>query len=397
MKNSTQSLAGTGENGTANQLPSKEVRTDVPFERRRLNLGAVPDNGDFLTVMDMDLTVACNLRCTYCFKEKWNEKMEDSVAFDAIVWFLYASGPVKDLSVNFLGGEPLIRFPLIQRIVPFARRRAWQMGKNIHFSATTNGTLVTDKVVEFWRKWGMGFHTSIDGTPEVQDVNRPMASGRGSSSMVEKGAKKILSYRPETAARATVTPESVGKLVESYHYFRGLGYTNIAFVPGAQSLWTNESNTLYEEQFTQLGEILIGEYRNGNDINLTGIDYAIQGVNHKIRSDFACGAGRGMLLVDIHGDIWPCHRWNKGKESYWQIGSIYNQFNQMVRAELECSCRIGRLEEDCEHCIANTFCSGGCPAENLEETGKVYKRQANACAHMRVWAGVGPGVAEERF
>jgi len=92
MKNSTQSLAGTGENGTANQLPSKEVRTDVPFERRRLNLGAVPDNGDFLTVMDMDLTVACNLRCTYCFKEKWNEKMEDSVAFDAIVWFLYASG-----------------------------------------------------------------------------------------------------------------------------------------------------------------------------------------------------------------------------------------------------------------------------------------------------------------
>jgi uncharacterized protein len=90
--------------------------------------------------------------------------MEDQVAFDALVWLLYASGPIENVNVNFMGGEPLIRFKLIQRIVPFAKRRAWQMGKTIHFGMTTNGTLVTDKVVEFWKKWGMGFHTSIDGT-----------------------------------------------------------------------------------------------------------------------------------------------------------------------------------------------------------------------------------------
>jgi sulfatase maturation enzyme AslB (radical SAM superfamily) len=57
--------------------------------------------------------------------------MEEQVAFDALVWLLYASGSAIDLTVNFMGGEPLIRFKLIERIVPFGKRRAWQMGKTM--------------------------------------------------------------------------------------------------------------------------------------------------------------------------------------------------------------------------------------------------------------------------
>jgi uncharacterized protein len=96
--------------------------------------------------------------------------------------------------------------------------------------------------------------------------------------------------------------------------------------------------------------------------------------------------------VDIHGDMWPCHRWNKASEGSWRIGNIYEHFNQMARAELDRNCQTELLEEDCEHCVANKYCGGGCPAENLEETGKVYKRHPNACEHTRVWARVGQRV-----
>jgi uncharacterized protein len=149
--------------------------------RRQLNLASTPALGTIISVIDLDLTLDCNLRCTYCFKEKCREDMDEDVAFDAIVWLLYASGPVGSLFVNLMGGEPMLRFPLIKRLVPFAKRRARQLGKSIQFGITTNCTLVTDEVVDFWRKWGMGFHTSIDGPPDVQDQNRPMADGRGSS------------------------------------------------------------------------------------------------------------------------------------------------------------------------------------------------------------------------
>jgi sulfatase maturation enzyme AslB (radical SAM superfamily) len=64
---------------------TEEIKTDVPFTNRRLNLGATPSAGTFVTTIDFDLTVACNLRCTYCFKEKWNEHMEDQVALQLML------------------------------------------------------------------------------------------------------------------------------------------------------------------------------------------------------------------------------------------------------------------------------------------------------------------------
>ena len=181
-----------------------EPEVQIPFARRRLKLSAIPKLGTMVTNIDMDLTVECNLRCTYCFKEKWNEHMEEQVAFDTIIWLVHASGSARTVNVNFMGGEPLIRFKMIQKLVPFAKRRGAEQGKTIHFGMTTNGTLLTDEVVAFWKKWGMGFHTSIDGTPEIQDQNRPTTGGRGSSRLVAKAVPKILAYRENTSARSTV-------------------------------------------------------------------------------------------------------------------------------------------------------------------------------------------------
>jgi len=368
---------------------TEEIHTDISFNQRNLKLNATPTNGTFITSIDMDLTVACNLRCTYCFKEKWEEHMEDDVAFDTLIWLLHASGPHKEVHVNFMGGEPLMRFKLIQRIVPFGRQRAWQMGKNMTFGMTTNGTLVTDKVVEFWRKWGMGFHTSIDGTPKVQDVNRPTINGKGSSKAVERAVPKILEARPNTCARSTVVPASAGALEESFHYFKKLGYRNMAFVTGGPSLWNKESNAIFEEQCSKLGDLVIEEYRQGNSISMYGFDAMIEGIVRKSRPIHSCGAGRGMALIDIHGDIWPCHRWNKESEKVWRMGNIYEEFNELARKELDVRSQVAELEQDCGKCVANLFCGGGCPAENLEETGRVYKRHPNACEHTRTYARVG--------
>jgi uncharacterized protein len=359
----------------------------VTFSDRRLDLMAVPTEGSFVRSIDLDLTVECNLRCVYCFKEKWNEHMEDCVAFDAMVWLIHASGPVKDLRVNFMGGEPLIRFKLIQRLVPFAKRRAAQHGKTIHFGITTNGTLVSDEVVAFWRKWGMGFHTSIDGTPDVQDRNRPTTSGRKSSQLVEKSVPKVLAYRPGTCARSTVTPESAGRLVESFKYFRELGYIDIAFVPGGPSLWDENSIAVFEKQFEEVAALVAVEMRNGTYIRLKGIPEWAEGLRRG-RSPVTCGAGRGLMLVDIHGDIWPCHRWNKREQATWRIGSIYQQFNEASRQILDVPDQTVLLEQDCPSCLANKMCSGGCPAENLEETGSVYRRHRNSCELTRAVARV---------
>lgn len=379
--------SGGGCSTSSSQPQNEEIVVEIPFEERRLDLSAAPTEGSFVRTIDLDITVECNLRCVYCFKEKWTEHMEERVAFDTIVWLLHASGPIKDVAVNLMGGEPLIRFKLIKRLVPFAKRRAAQMGKRIHFGMTTNGTLVTDEVVRFWKEWGLGFHTSIDGTPEIQDKNRPTTGGRGSSHLVEKSVPKILDYRPGTCARATVTPETAHSLVDSYKYFRGLGYTDIAFVPGGPSFWNDESIAVYEKQLAATMELVVEDMRNGTHIDFMGLDNWAN-AEKRGRSPVTCGAGRALLLIDIHGDIWPCHRWNKQTHGSWRIGSIYEQFNDAKRSILDVEDQTVLLEQDCPSCVANKMCSGGCPAENLEETGSVYRRHWNSCELTRAQARV---------
>jgi len=312
--------------------------------------------------------------------------MEEQVARDAIVWLLYASGPVKRVNVSLMGGEPLIRFKFLKKLIPFAKRRSREMGKFIHFGMTTNATLVSDEVVAFWKKWGLGFHTSIDGTAKIQDQNRPTTGGRPSSKLVESAVPKILAYRPDTTARSTVIPSSAGSLVESYKYFRSLGYTDIAFVPGSPSTWDCDSLNLFEEQYRAVTTLAIEEFRNGQAVLLKGIDEVVTSIVHKRRPVHACGAGRGLVLIDVHGDIWPCHRWNAGDLQHWRIGSIYEQFDESARAALDCENQVELLKQDCEKCIANGFCGGGCPVENLEDTGNAFNRHPNACELTRVWA-----------
>ena len=77
--------------------------------------------------VDFDLTEACNLACVYCFK--WQKKavhMDEGTARAAIDWLLEASGQQRDLKINLMGGEPLLRFDLIKKIVPYGKLRARQ-------------------------------------------------------------------------------------------------------------------------------------------------------------------------------------------------------------------------------------------------------------------------------
>ena len=168
----------------------------------------------------------------------------------------------------------------------------------------------------------------------------------------------------------------------------------MAFVPGGLPGWDGASLGVYKDQFHRLADLVMDELRAGTPIHIKGLDdYATSRAVGE-RSQHACGAGRGMALLDIHGDLWPCHRWNKASEAGWRIGSIYEQFDEAARAPLDTPSFTALLENDCHVCPAQLSCSGGCPAENLEDTGNVHRRHPNACAITRIWHEVGERVYE---
>ena len=357
-----------------------------PAVTRALNSDSLPVVGTTISAIDLDLTVKCNLACDYCFKEKTNKDMSLETAQDAICWLIFASMDVKRLVVNFIGGEPLLRFDLIKKLVPFGIRRAFQHNKSIHFGITTNGTIMSDEILRFWKQWGIGFHTSIDGCPKVHDRHRHFRDGGPSSHLLSRNLPKILALRPNTTARATVLPDTVRYLPESFEYLLDMGYKNVAFVPGSLPRWNRRTINEYRKQFRAVSLRTMELFRKGTFIRLKFFDEGCKALasGQKPRLGApACGAGRGMVLIDVNGDIWPCHRWSKKREGEWRLGSIYEPwFNYQARGFINSPKTAGQLA-GCRKCKALFICSGGCPAEDLEDTGSIYDRHPNGC-HLNI-------------
>jgi uncharacterized protein len=360
-------------------------------EKRQLNSDSLPVVGTTITSIDLDLTVKCNLDCDYCFKEKSNADMSLKTAQDAVVWLIFASKDIRRIIVNMIGGEPLLKFDLIKQLVPFAKRRAYQHGKLIHFGITTNGTIMSQELLDFWKKWNIGFHTSIDGCPAAHNLHRHFRDGAPSSSLLEQNIPKILAARPGTTARATVLPDTVKYLTESYDYLLNMGYKSVAFVAGSYSEWDRASINEFREQFRAVSQRTIEMFREGVFIRLKFFDEgckSIAGGEKPQAGRPVCGAGRGIVLIDVKGDIWPCHRWSKKRESEWRLGSIYDrEFNYEARGFINTQ-RTADQSAGCKDCPALFICAGGCPAENLENTGSIFGRHPTGCELAADLAGL---------
>ncbi|RJP27204.1 MAG: SPASM domain-containing protein [Candidatus Omnitrophota bacterium] len=349
-----------------------------------------------ITAMDMDITQKCNFRCRYCFKGDRERRPSATMSLDmalaAIDWLLEASSHAVNLDISFMGGEPLLQFELIKKVVPYGKRRAWTRGKAIQFSATTNMSLLNEEIVQFWDYWGMGWHASIDGVPVIQNYQRPFSHGGTTSDIVENNAKLILRYRPTCMARATIMEEMISHLYESYQYLKKLGFLSIGISPAEIASWTPKSLSNWREQERLIFDDVIDSFRKGELIFYAPIEFFFKILSgEKKQGDvFGCGAGRGMSLLDPEGNIWPCHRWDGADidseaEGKWRLGNIFEGWfnDELHLAILQRDVRATR-KQSCGNCECISFCTGGCPAGNIQETGSMYELHDNWCQITRI-------------
>jgi uncharacterized protein len=295
--------------------------------------------------------------------------------------------------VFFLGGEPMMHFSLVKELVPFGIRRAKQHGKNLIFGMTTNGTLVTDETIEFFKKWGVTFHTSIDGIPLIQNKNRPTATGGQSSHLVEKAIPKILSYRPETSARCTFDAENVLHVFDNYKYFRSLGYISIIMIPlFTTKSWNSKSIKTLSEQYELIADLWMDEMRQGIFVFFKHFEDFFQNREKTQRGTVPCGSGRAYGVINPNGDYYPCSRWGIHAKEKWSFGNIYESFREDAREKLLKGFQPELFPPDCQECTAKCICSGGCLAENLDTVGDPFGVIPESCEIMRVWVNVGKRV-----
>lgn len=107
--------------------------------------------------------------------------------------------------MEFQGGEPLLRFDLLQEAVRKAKELNEKVGKHIDYVLCSNLAILEDRHLEWCRTEGVIISTSLDGPEYLHNKNRPMSNGRPSHETVTRNIRRAQEALGKHAVSALMT------------------------------------------------------------------------------------------------------------------------------------------------------------------------------------------------
>ena len=131
-----------------------------------------------IRMLVLTLTGRCNFTCQYCYASEQEQiDMDEKTALSAVTM---AGLSGKRFLLQFSGGEPLLQFPLIRKVVHLVEQNNW----NAQMQIQTNGSLLTKEIGKWLYDHRVGIGISCDGRPKVMNRTRQLKDGRPSSLVV---------------------------------------------------------------------------------------------------------------------------------------------------------------------------------------------------------------------
>lgn len=334
--------------------------------------------------LELMVTHGCNLRCRYCYGAAGPDGRADAphlygsrtagMTFETAkrgIDLLFDTAPPRgDLSVVFFGGEPLLALPLIERIVPYIRRRERTSGRKVRLSLSTNGLLLTERTVRFLVANRISCQISIDGPPGIHDGNRRLPGGDGSYAKILPGVRRLLAARPgKVPARATFARGGID-LPRVAEHLLGLGFGSVHAEPAIgepdATAVTRADLEPIRRQTEAMAEFLVARVREDRPFDYTNLVRYVRGTR-VVRERLAhpCGAGRTYFALAQDGALYPCHRF-VGMDEY-RLGDVDTGLDPRLTE------RILGLTVDvrpgCRDCWARHLCGGGCWKHAVDRHG----------------------------
>ena len=365
-----------------------------------------------LRKITLQVTQACNLRCKYCIysddvnphqRSHSSRRMTWATAKKGIDFLWEHSVDSPEVNVGFYGGEPLLEFALIKRIVAYAKKTF--DGKKISFSLTTNGTLITDEMINFLSEENIHLVVSLDGPKEIHDKSRVFADGRGSFDTVIGNVKKFRDRVPEYAKRiafsVVVDPLNdydcineitiMAKDMNSHNFLAAIvdkDYDN-----NCDSLIFSEEYTWksrYHEFLALLSLFIRYPEECVSALARSSLGLLVKKMNQKRASaplrpvdvpSGPCIPGQLRLFVNADGRFFPCERVSELSTATC-IGSLDNGFDVEQASKL---LNIGKLTpQACKRCWSFRSCTLCAKRADISSEGLSAEYKLAHCANVQM-------------
>ncbi|MBQ7688551.1 MAG: radical SAM protein [Clostridia bacterium] len=349
----------------------------------------------------LQVTQFCNLVCLYCAyanitdgttqRNHSAKKMDLETAKRAVDFYYEHSWKRNKCAISFYGGEPLIAFDLIKEVILYAEKRF--LGKKLTFNMTTNGTLLTEEMMDFLAAHEVAVMFSIDGPKKIHDNNRKRADGTGSFSAACENLKKMWKKYEDAGITSHLSVNMVlhpkNDLDDVFELFDDPFFANDIVVRGGRA-----TEEYLEEKLEQKPEFfeksayqyflcwldLLNIVENvkvspifrtkvaGSEESINKLNDLMEGLPDEGAPGGPCVPGERRLFVNTDGDFFPCEKVSE-LEDVLKIGNLSHGFDEEKAAAILDVATL--TAEKCRSCWAFRHC--GVCARTCVKNGELSK------------------------
>lgn len=343
------------------------------FDRANPPAGFDPDNvtppqlksGPWrATALALDVSGRCNLACRYC-AEAATQPRRQSMTIETLeaAWaFLYTDGkPQRGTSIRLGSGEPMLAFPLLQKLSHLIETRGEPKSRPTVF-LTTNGTLLPEKVRDWLVTTGWQVKISLDGPEDIHNLWRVRPKGYGTYIQVAEAVTDLAHRIPERLSVTAVLCRHADPQVV-FDAIAGLGVKRIELVPVAHHDESIKPDVKDVERYGDFVQSYARQYlKNTAGKPLPALVRFSNRVTRVMGYDnwrVPCGAGRSFYGVGPEGELYPCFRFI-GIEAY-RLGHVNTGLDAQATLKFQqgAGCCY-ELRTQCRECWAAALCGGPC-------------------------------------
>lgn len=338
----------------------------------------------------------CNLKCKYCYSDHNhivfnNSKLGTEVMKNGLNFILRQTPKRQDLiKVDFLiGSEPILELDSYKKMIEICREYEKMWGVNINLGILTNGTLLTDEIIDFFDQESQWMGFSLDGGEVINDSVRVYKNNKGSYKNALKCIKKVLSlnWKYTPGASAVVTSQNTDVL-RIFMDLWEIGFRYIIIRPVRVSkdnelALTDVHLPEVKSGYAQLAKYLLNKLKEGRLEYLKAIliesDYFGRFLIYTFCNSRIivkhCTAGESFFSVRNDGSIFPCDSLNVmdlSKQGNLEEGISDKKLNMFVTDMNTCS-----------ECWARFMCGGVCNhIKALDADGSLIKANCDLVKYL---------------
>ncbi|MFZ3002773.1 MAG: His-Xaa-Ser system radical SAM maturase HxsB [Undibacterium umbellatum] len=337
-------------------------------------------------------TLQCAHSCKYCQVSRSLEDKGHTISLEHLnlACDTIFQSPAKTLTVEFQGGDPLLRLDLVKHAILRISERNQSENRTVRFVIATTLHQLNEEMCSFFKQFGVFLSISIDGPAELHNKNRPTPT-RDAYERTLRGIELARTHLGMHAVSAlmTTTKESLLHPEAIVDEYVRLGLNDIFLRPLSSYGFAkrNQARLGYSlKDFSNfylrgLERIL---YWNRQGVELREVYTSI--ILNKILSTFDCGyvdlqsptgAGLGVLVYNYDGYVYPSDEARMLKETgdlSLRLGPIGTSIEDLLQSDVQKSLINASLVDEtpgCQSCAYNRFCAPN-PVDSQAQFHTVY-------------------------